>query len=65
MAHPLGGCLISRLFYHVAAGLVSAGIEVGDKPPPCAELETEYKYSGEDDALTTEFLDNLLAVGFQ
>ena len=31
-----------------------AGIEVGDKPPPYEELDTEHTFSGEDDALTTE-----------
>ncbi len=36
----LGGCLKSRFFYRVAAGLVSAGIQVGDKPPPYAVLES-------------------------
>ena len=38
---------------------MSAGIEVGDKPPPYAMLETEYIYSGEDDALTTELRHRL------
>ena len=58
-----GGCLKSRLFFRVAAGLVSAQIEVGGKPPPYAVLESEHINICEDGAFTTEFWDSLQAVG--
>ena len=48
------GCPTSLFFYRVEAGLVSAGVKVGDKPPPYAVLESKHNDYGEDHASKTE-----------